>query len=96
MQPEWEGRVQSVDASVHTIVVVPRNDDPIIVLGVSVPQVTLTVGAGTFIERRAQSGGGDLTIGIGDIVPGQDRIWWRGIVTGPTTIDANWVRVREE
>ncbi|MFY9343303.1 MAG: hypothetical protein WAT39_12480 [Planctomycetota bacterium] len=94
MQPEWEGRVQAVDAAAGTVVVVPRNDDPIVIAGVSVQQVTLAIGAGTFLERRTGSSGDRITIGLADIVPGQDRIWWRGVVTGPSTIDATWVRVR--
>jgi hypothetical protein len=96
MQPEWEGRVQSVDLGANTITVVPRNNDPIFVQGVSVASVQLTVAAGTFLQRRERHGGGRTVITLADIVPGSDRIWWRGTATGPASIDANWVRVREE
>ncbi|MBL8729618.1 MAG: hypothetical protein JNM25_14385 [Planctomycetes bacterium] len=96
MHPEWQGRVQSVDTVANTLVVVPRNNDPIFVQGVSVASVTLAVAATTTLERRARQGGGRTAITLDDIVPGSDRIWWRGSVTGPTTIDATWIRVREE
>lgn len=36
------------------------------------------------------------TIQLGDIVPGEDHIGWRGMVTGPAQVSADWVRVREE
>jgi hypothetical protein len=96
MQPEWQGRVQSVDTIARTITVVPRNDDPIVVQGVSVDSVVLTVDDGTTLQRRARHGGGRTDITLADIVPDQDRIWWRGDVTGPASIDARWVRVREQ
>ncbi|MBL9079071.1 MAG: hypothetical protein JNL08_16325 [Planctomycetes bacterium] len=96
MQPEWQGRVDGIDAGLGTITVVPRNDDPIVIAGVVVPQATISVLADTVLERRARHGGGRTTIRLDQIVPGQDRIWWRGTVTGPTTVDATWVRVREE
>lgn len=96
MQPEWQGRVHAVDTVARTITVRPRNDDPIVVGGVSLSQVTLQVDDGTHIERRARHGNGRSNIQLGDIVPDADRIWWRGTVTGPTTIDATWVRVREQ
>jgi hypothetical protein len=96
MQPEWEGRVQSVDTVARTIVVVPRHNDPIFVQGVSVASVTLSVAGTTPIERRSRQGGDRTAITLADIVPTADRIWWRGTVTGPASIDARWVRVREE
>jgi len=96
LAPEWEGRVQSVDLAGNRIVVVPRNDDPIFVNGVSVASVDVVVDAGTTLERRERRGGGRATIQLGDIVPGEDRVWWRGTVTGPAEVSATWVRVREE
>jgi hypothetical protein len=95
-QPEWEGRVQSVNIAANTIRVVPRNDDPIFLNGVSVAQVDVVLEDGVQIERRANSGGGDSLITIAGVVPGQDRIWWRGTVAGPSTVAATWVRVRQE
>lgn len=96
LAPEWQGLVQSVDVAGNRIVVVPRNDDPIVVDGVSVPSVDVLVDAGTVLQRRERRGGGRTTIQLGDIVPGEDRIWWRGTVTGPAEVSADWVRVREE
>ncbi len=105
LQQEWEGRVQSVDVPNNTIVVVPREDDheegePIIINGVSVPQVDVVLTPGMPIERRVEeedSGGSSIVIiQIADVVPGVDRIRWRGTVTGPTTIAATWVRVRAD
>jgi hypothetical protein len=96
LQVEWEGRVQTVDVPNNRIVVQPRGDDPIVINGVSVPQATLTVTASTVLLRRANSGGGEAAIGLGGIVPGQDRIWWRGTVTGPAAVAATWVRVRQQ
>lgn len=96
MRPEWEGAVQAVDTVAGTITVVRRHDDPIVVQGVSVVSVTVVVTGTTTLERRERHGGGRSSITLADIVPGADRIWWRGTVTGPTTIDATSVRVREE
>ena len=33
---------------------------------------------------------------LDEVVPGEDRIWWRGTVTGADTFDAAWIRVRTE
>jgi hypothetical protein len=88
--------VQAVRVAGNTITVVPRHDDPIFVNGVSVPQVDVVLTPGMRIVRRAEEGGGETTILIDGVVPGQDRIWWRGTVTGPTTIAATRVRVRED
>lgn len=96
MRPEWQGLVQSVDLTSDSLVVVPRGDDPIVIEGVAVLQATLHVDGNTILERRERNGPGRITIGLGDIVPGADRIWWRGTVTGPASIDATWIRVREE
>lgn len=96
MVPEWEGLVQSVDVDAGRIVVVPRNDDPIFVDGVSVASVDVLVGTDTVLQRRERQGPGRFAIGLADIVAGEDRIWWRGTVTGPSEISANWVRVRAE
>jgi hypothetical protein len=96
MQPEWQGRVQSVDVAAGRIVVVPRNDDPIVIGGVSVPEVVVLVDGDTVLQRRERQGPGRFAIELGDIVAGEDRIWFRGRVTGPATVDAVWVRVRQE
>lgn len=96
MQPEWEGAVQSVDVAAGVIVVVPRHDDPIVIGGVVVAQVTVRTTATTRVIRRERNGGGESTIGLADIVPGADRIWWRGAVSGPSIVDASSVRVRAE
>lgn len=94
--PEWQGLVDAVDLTAGTITVVPRNDDPIVIDGQSVDEVTVVVDAETKLERRERHGPGREAIELDDIVPGSDRIWWRGEVTGPTTIAATWVRVRTE
>ncbi len=95
-QPEWQGRVTGVDLVLKEITVEPRNDDPIVIGGVSVPVATVRVDAQTWLERRERQGPGRFVIELGDIVPGQDRIWWRGSVVGPATVLARWVRVRED
>ena len=95
-QPEWQGRVQSVDLPTRTIVVERRNDDPIVIGGVSLQTVTVHVAAGTPIQRRERNGSGRFAIELSGIVPTQDRIWFRGTVMGPDTVDATWVRVRED
>jgi hypothetical protein len=94
-QVEWQGRVDVVDLATSRIVVEPRGDDPIVIGGVVVSSANVDVTATTTIERRERNGGGRTTIGIADIVVG-DRIWWRGTVTGPATIAASTIRVREE
>jgi hypothetical protein len=33
-------------------------------------------------------------ITLDQVVPGSDRIWFRGTVTSPGQVDADWVRVR--
>jgi hypothetical protein len=91
----WQGSVDGVDTAASTIVVVPRNDDPIVINGVSVPQVTLDVDDDTILVRRAPNGPGTTIIELDDVEIG-DRIWFRGDVTGPDTLDAVWIRVREE
>jgi len=96
MRPEWEGSVQSVDLTLRQIVVVPRHDDRIVVNGQSVQQVVVHVDPALAIERRQREVSGRATIGLSDIVPGQDRIWWRGTVVGPASIDATFVRVRQD
>lgn len=109
LQPEWEGRVQSVDVAANTIVVVPRDDDhPILVNGQSVPQVEVVLRPGMLIERHGDDdddegegegeeddGGEQTLITIDEVEPGE-RIRWRGTVTGPTTIAATRVRVQSE
>lgn len=96
LQPEWEGRVQAVDLVANTITVERRGDDVIVIGGVSVPQATLTMSATTRLFRQASGGGGESAIGLAAVVPSQDRIWWRGNVTGPAAVAATWVRVRQQ
>lgn len=96
MRPEWQGRVQSVDMVTRTIVVVPRNDDPIVIQGTPVPQVDVLVGPATPLQRRERQGGARYPIQLEAVMPSSDRIWWGGIVTGPSTIEATWIRVRED
>jgi hypothetical protein len=96
MRLEWQGRVQSVDLVSRTIVVVPRNNDPIVIQGTPVPQVDVLVGPTTQLQRRERHGGARYPIQLEAVVPGSDRIWWGGSVTGPTTIEASWIRVRED
>ncbi len=96
MQPEWEGAVHAIDLTNHTITVVPRGNDPIVVQGQPQNQVTVNVSASTRIERRERRGPGRSIITLEQIEPGFDRIWWRGTVVNATTIDATWVRVRDD
>lgn len=94
--PQWQARVASVNVAEGSFVIEPRNGKPIRISNQSVPQATVLVDANTVIERRAVQGSGTTTITLEDIQPGVDRVWIRGIVTGPTTIEASRVRVREE
>jgi hypothetical protein len=96
MRPEWEGSVQSVDLGTRTIVVVPRGNDPIFVQGQSVTSVDVHVDTAITIHRQGRRGGGFSAILLDAVIAGSDRIWWRGDVTGATTIDASWVRVRDD
>jgi hypothetical protein len=57
--------------------------------------VTLDVDDDTILVRRAPNGPGTTIIELDDVEIG-DRIWFRGDVTGPDTLDAVWIRVREE
>ncbi len=61
-----------------------------------VTSATVVVGAGTSRVRRGSQGAADTAIGLGDLVAGHDRSWWRGTVSGPSTVDATWVRVRDD
>lgn len=96
MRPEYEGAVQSVDLGTRTIVVVPRGNDPIFVQGQSVTSVDVHVDAAITIHRQGRRGAASANILLDAVVAGSDRIWWRGDVTGPTAIDASWVRVRDD
>lgn len=96
MQPEWQGRVEAVDAAGSSITVVPRGNDPIVIGGVAVASVEIRVDAAAILERRARNGPGRSAIGLEDIVAGVDRIWWRGSVTGPAETTAYWIRVRAD
>ncbi len=91
--PESEGLVSAVNTAAGTITVVRRNSDPLVVGGVSVTTATVHVGASTFLFRKARSGGARGVITLDAVVPGQDRIWFRGTASG-TTVQADWVRVR--
>ena len=94
MRPSWWGNVQSVDPVAGRIVAAPLENWPIVVQGQPVSQVDVNVLSTTILLRRATEGFSFTLIGIGDITAGQDRIWWRGVVTGPTSIDATLVIVR--
>ncbi len=96
IHPEWEALVQSVDVTNQVIVIVPRNNDPIVIQGVSVPQAEVLVSNTTSFERRENHGGSNFAITLAQIQPGTDRIWIRGTVVGPTVIEATRVRVRED
>ncbi len=96
LQPEWEGRVLAVDTQLGTITVVPRGNDPIVVQGQNVAQATVTVDANTYLERRQRQGGARSRIALDAIVAGGDRIWWRGTVDQTGSIQATWVRVRDD
>jgi hypothetical protein len=96
MRSEWQGRVLSVDVAQGRIVVVPRQDDPIVIGGASLPEVTVLVNENTLLQRREPQGGGRFAIALGDVRPLQDRIWFRGRVVGPAVVAAAWLRVREE
>lgn len=96
IQPEWEGRVQSVDLANRLIVIVPRNNDPILIEGVAVPQAEVFVSTATLIERRANQGGNNTMIPLSQVQSLTDRIWVRGSISGPTLIEATRVRVRQD
>tara|TARA_R110002111_G_scaffold105295_3_gene163284 strand:- start:496 stop:1899 length:1404 start_codon:yes stop_codon:yes gene_type:complete len=96
IHPEWEARVQSVDLANQVIVVVPRNNDLILINGVSVNQAEVLVSNTTMIERRENQGGSNSSITLAQIQPGTDRIWIRGTVVGSALISATRVRVRED
>ena len=95
LRPEWQGQVQAVDLAARTIVVQPRGE-PIVINGESVPFARVRVGIDTPMQRRERNGPGRTAITLEQVVAGQDRIWWRGTVTGPATTAATWVRVRHE
>ncbi len=95
LRPEWQGQVQAVDLATRTIVVQPRGE-PIVINGESVPFARVRVGIDTPMQRRERNGPGRTAITLEQVVAGQDRIWWRGTVTGPATTAATWVRVRHE
>lgn len=96
IHPEWEARVQSVDLVNQVIVIVPRNNDPILINGVSVAQAEVLVSNTTTIERRGNQGAANTWITLAQIQPGTDRIWIRGSVVGSAMIAATRVRVRED
>lgn len=96
LHPEWEGRVQSVDLANQVIVIVPRNNDPILIQGVAVPQAEVLVSSTTPIERRGNNGENNSSITLSQVQPLTDRIWVRGTVSGPALIEATRVRVRQD
>lgn len=93
MHPQWQGRVQSVDLTNETLVVVAREEHVLRVNGVAVPQLDVQVVAATEIERKPERGG-PVPIRLADIVPGEDRIWLRGEVIGSQSVEARRIRVR--
>lgn len=90
---EFSSRTGS-DVTASEIDLSSRNNDPLLVGGQSLTSVTLHVTANTFLFRKDRNGGGRGVIRLGQVVPGSDRIWFRGTVTGPGQVDADWVRVR--
>ena len=64
--------------------------------GQSRTSVAVHVSASTFLFRKQRSGGGRSVITLSQVVPGQDRIWFRGTVSGAGTVEADWVRVRTD
>lgn len=93
--PETEGRVVSIDLMSRTIQVAPRSDDPLIVGGISVSSAILDVPPSATLFRVFRGGRDPETIAL-DQVSSSDRIWFRGSVTGPQRVLADWVRVRDE
>ena len=89
---EIEGRVNGVDAAAGTIDVRPRGDDPLIVGGERVQQVTVRVDAATWLFR---DDGQQESITLSQVRT-TDRIWIRGTVAGDGSVDASWVRVRDD
>jgi len=94
--PQWSGLVDGVDLDDGVITVVPRNDDPLVVDGAVVDVLTVTVDDDTAFARKPQGGGPWQPSSLADIVAGQDRIWVRGVVTGPAEVAADRVRVRAD
>jgi len=92
-QPLWQARVVGVDLTLGFLEIEPRNQ-PIRLLGIAVPAATVLVVNGTRIER--QGPGGRQLITLAEVQPGVDRVWVRGVVVGPATIEASRVRVKEE
>ncbi len=95
-QPEIEGAVAAVDVPQGTIRVVPRGNDPLLVGGRSVTTLTVRLATGADVLRQAPSGGERRTIGLADVVPGQDRIWLRGALQPDGALLARVVRVRDD
>lgn len=74
----------------------PRNNDPLWIGGVSVASATVRISPTTIMFRKA-SGGNDRTpITLTAIVPAQDRIWIRGALATEGFITADWLRVRAD
>ena len=92
---QWQGNVASVDLVNGVLVLEPRNG-PLVVNGQSVASIEVQVGPSTYIERRAAQGGGRFAISLSEVQPGVDRAWIRGTVSGPSSLDASWIRVREQ
>jgi hypothetical protein len=89
-RPQWQARVMSVDLVNNSFVIEPRNGKPIRINGQAVSQATVLVDVNT------AQGSGSQVISLSELQVGDDRVWIRGITTGPATIEASRVRVREE
>ncbi|MCA8975022.1 MAG: hypothetical protein KDC98_09890 [Planctomycetes bacterium] len=94
--PHWQGSVRAVDERSRTVTIVPRNGEPIVINGQQQNPVTLHVEVGVPIERHEPGRDGRSAIRLNGIVPGHDRIWFRGVVTGAAAIEASWLRVRDD
>ena len=91
--PEIEGAIESINTAAGRIVVVPREDNPLIVSGKRVSRAVVVVGANTRIVRRSDTG--PIEIKLGDVKT-SDRIWIFGRVLTNGEIDARYVRVRDD
>jgi hypothetical protein len=91
--PQIEGMVDSVDPTARTITVVARGDDPLVLGGQTVTSVVVSVLDSTMLFRKER--GVSSPIRLAAVQP-HDRIWVRGTVTGSNTVDADWIRVRQD
>ena len=93
---EWHGRVVGVDVVAGSLLVERAPDVPLVVAGAALASATVVCPEGCSILRRELLGQGQYAIGLGGIVAGGDRVWWRGEVVGPGTVRATEVRVRTQ